>query len=135
MSETRADGWVYGRTEFMETELLTAADTLQRLDELSSLLIGVVEQGASIGFTLPLGGAEAGEYWRKVAGEVDAGNKVLVIARDEQGDLLGSAQLAKESRANGRQRFRSASRQRATTKWSTPALPPSISMPTFTSIT
>jgi ribosomal protein S18 acetylase RimI-like enzyme len=88
----------------MKTELLTAADTLNRLDELASLLIEAVEQGASIGFTLPLGRAEAGDYWKKIAGEVAAGNKALVVAWDEQGELLGSAQLARESRANGRHR-------------------------------
>jgi GNAT superfamily N-acetyltransferase len=88
----------------MKTELLTATATLEWLDELASLLIEAVEQGASIGFTLPLERAEARDYWRKVALEVGAGNRVLVLSRDEQGVLLGSAQLAKESRANGRHR-------------------------------
>ena len=88
----------------METKLLTEADIHYRLGELVALLIDTVEHGASIGFTLPLAKSEAENYWRKVAGEVGAGNKIFVAAFDEGGGLTGCAQLAKESRTNGRHR-------------------------------
>jgi ribosomal protein S18 acetylase RimI-like enzyme len=88
----------------MRIERLSATGTLRGLAELSSLLIDVVEHGASIGFTLPLSGEEVQSYWQKVAGDVAAGNKELLAAVDDRGAVLGSAQLALESRANGRHR-------------------------------
>lgn len=88
----------------MKTTLLTEADIHGRIEELTALLIDTVEHGASIGFTLPLARDEAGNYWRKVAGEVGAGSKIFVAALDDGGGLAGGAQLAKEMRANGRHR-------------------------------
>ncbi|HET7536287.1 MAG TPA: GNAT family N-acetyltransferase [Candidatus Didemnitutus sp.] len=43
-------------------------------------------------------------YWQRVAGDVAAGNKELLVAVDDRGQVLGSAQLALESKANGRHR-------------------------------
>ena len=88
----------------MEITSLTETEILGRLGELTALLSDTVQHGASIGFTLPLAGNEAEGYWRKVAGEVSAGQKIVVAARDESGGLVGTAQLAKESRPNGRHR-------------------------------
>ena len=88
----------------MKIKKISAAETLRRLDELTTLLIDAVEHGASVGFTLPLEDAEAGNYWRKVAGEIEAGGKLLIVALDESDRAIGAAQLAKESRANGRHR-------------------------------
>jgi GNAT superfamily N-acetyltransferase len=72
--------------------------------EFHALLRDAVVHGASIGFTQPLVEAEVAEYWRKVGAEVAAGLKLLLAARDEAGRLLGSGQLALESRSNGRHR-------------------------------
>jgi len=88
----------------MEINLLTETEILDRLDEFTTLLSDTVAHGASIGFTLPLPRIEAENYWRKVAGEVGAGIKIVVATVDESGRLVGSAQLAKESRPNGRHR-------------------------------
>lgn len=72
--------------------------------EFESLLVDAVTNGASIGFMLPLEPEEAVAYWRRVAAEVSSGSKVLVAALGADGTLLGSGQLALESRANGRHR-------------------------------
>jgi ribosomal protein S18 acetylase RimI-like enzyme len=72
--------------------------------ELAALLRGVVENGASIGFTLPLRDVEVTDYWSGVWAEVAAGRKILLAALDEDDRIMGSAQLALESRANGRHR-------------------------------
>ncbi len=88
----------------MRIERLSATGTLRGLAELSALLIDVVEHGASIGFTLPISSEEVQSYWQKVAGDVAAGHKELLVAVDDRGAVLGSAQLALESRANGRHR-------------------------------
>jgi ribosomal protein S18 acetylase RimI-like enzyme len=68
------------------------------------LLTACVEGGASIGFLAPLARAEADAYWRKIAGDLSGGHRVLLVARDATGMIAGSAQLALETRANGRHR-------------------------------
>lgn len=58
------------------------------LEELSSLLIRVVEDGASVGFLAPVGEDEAKEYWTSV---IEPG-VILFIARIS-GELVGTVQL------------------------------------------
>ncbi len=72
-----------------------------RRDELGALLRDAVEHGASLGFMLPLPEAEVRDYWTGVAAQVAAGSKVVLIAEDAGGALVGSAQLGLEGRANG----------------------------------
>jgi ribosomal protein S18 acetylase RimI-like enzyme len=67
--------------------------------QLTDLLVTVVDDGASIGFLPPLGRAEADEYWRGVLGP----HRVLLLAEDD-GRIVGSAQLFLEPRPNGRHR-------------------------------
>lgn len=88
----------------MQITLLTKTETLRRLDELASLLADAVRHGASIGYTRPLDASEVRAYWRNVAADVAAGCKVLLAACDERGRLMGSGQLALETRTNGRHR-------------------------------
>jgi Acetyltransferases len=74
-------------------------------DALVELLMACVEGGASIGFLAPLARAEAEEYWRKVAAELSAGNRMLLVAREpETRRIVGAAQLVGETKANGRHR-------------------------------
>jgi ribosomal protein S18 acetylase RimI-like enzyme len=67
--------------------------------QLADVLIAVVDDGASIGFLPPLARAEAGAYWHGVLGP----HRVLLLAEDE-GRIVGSAQLFLEPRPNGRHR-------------------------------
>jgi acetyltransferase len=60
--------------------------------------------GASVGFVLPLADDEVESYWRKMCADVAAGQRLLLIASDEAGRLIGSAQLVLEPRADGRHR-------------------------------
>jgi acetyltransferase len=83
---------------------VSSAELARDLAEFAALLRDAVEHGASIGFTLPLADAEVAEYWRKVGTDVAAGHKLLFAARDQAGRLVGSGQLALESRSNGRHR-------------------------------
>lgn len=83
---------------------VTAADLTEQAADFAALLRDAVEHGASVGFTLPLTDAEVTDYWRKVAADVAAGNKLLWAARDDGGRVVGSVQLALETRANGRHR-------------------------------
>jgi acetyltransferase len=71
---------------------------------LVALLEDAVEAGASIGFVPPLGPTEARDYWGAVVEAVREGARVLLVARDPGGAVIGSAQLGLEMRANGRHR-------------------------------
>ncbi len=71
---------------------------------LQALLRSCVEQGASIGFMLPLEEGELVAYWDKVLADAAQGGRVILVAHDPAGGIVGSVQLALETRRNGRHR-------------------------------
>lgn len=75
------------------------------LAQLIALLTACVHGGASMGFLAPLPPRDAEDYWTKIVAEHARGTRLLLVARDPAtGHLVGSAQLAYESRPNGRHR-------------------------------
>ncbi|MDB6115664.1 MAG: GCN5-related N-acetyltransferase [Lacunisphaera sp.] len=88
----------------MHLELISPATLGERAPEFIALLRDAIEQGASLGFTLPVTDPELRDYWRKVGAELLEQRRLLLAAFDANGGLIGSAQLALESRANGRHR-------------------------------
>lgn len=76
-------GWTLGR--------VLALDNRQ-IDGLSDLLIDCVDGGASVGFMGPLARDRAFAFWRRVAANVAAGDRALLVAEDEAG-VCGSVQL------------------------------------------
>lgn len=74
--------------------------SVRRLDTLTSrefgglcdVLIDCVEGGASVSFMHPMTLSKAAEFWREVAASIQRGERVLVIAEDEQGSIIGTAQ-------------------------------------------
>ena len=60
---------------------------------LSRLLIACVDAGASVSFMHPLDDERAQAFWRGVADGVDRFERVLLVAEDEGGRLLGTVQL------------------------------------------
>jgi ribosomal protein S18 acetylase RimI-like enzyme len=62
------------------------------IEGLTDLLLDCVESGASVGFMLPLERARARGFWEGVAREVEAGHRVLLVARDDVG-ICGTVQL------------------------------------------
>lgn len=60
---------------------------------LADVLIDCVEGGASVSFMLPLGRDKAEAFWRGVAEGVTRGERVLLIAEDARGQVLGTVQL------------------------------------------
>jgi GNAT superfamily N-acetyltransferase len=62
------------------------------VDALSDLLIDCVEGGASVSFMLPLTRDRATAFWRRVAEEVTAGRRALLVAEDAHG-VCGTVQL------------------------------------------
>jgi GNAT superfamily N-acetyltransferase len=59
---------------------------------LSELLIDCVEGGASVSFMLPFTRERADAFWRKVAVDVTAGARALLVAEDDAG-ICGTVQL------------------------------------------
>jgi GNAT superfamily N-acetyltransferase len=64
----------------------------RELQGLSDVLIDCVEGGASVNFMWPMTRAKAETYWRGVAESLARGERSLVIAEDERGETLGTAQ-------------------------------------------
>ena len=87
----------------MEIYSLNAVEARVALPKLFALLKDSVDTGASIGFILPLSEEEGMAYWNKRIAALEAGESVLLIAEIE-GQIVGTGQLAIESRANGRHR-------------------------------
>lgn len=63
------------------------------VDALADILIDCVEGGASVGFMLPLPRAKALAFWQGVAGGVARGERVLLVAEDTAGRIVGTVQL------------------------------------------
>ena len=64
-----------------------------RLDGLADVLIDCVDGGASVSFMHPLTRDRALAFWRRVADEVAAGERALLVAEDARG-VCGTVQLA-----------------------------------------
>jgi GNAT superfamily N-acetyltransferase len=60
---------------------------------LVEVLIDCVEGGASVSFMLPLSRDKAGAYWQGVAQSAARGERVVLVAVDGLGNILGSVQL------------------------------------------
>jgi len=59
---------------------------------LCDVLIDCVEGGASVNFMWPMTREKAEYYWRKVADSLARGERALVIAEDDGGEIMGTAQ-------------------------------------------
>ena len=69
------------------------------IEGLADVLIDCVEGGASVSFMHPLPRSRALEFWRRVAREVTAGERALVVAEDAFG-VCGTVQLVLEQPEN-----------------------------------
>lgn len=72
---------------------LTIDEAAERLAALADLLIDCVAGGASIGFLLPLSQEKALGYWRGVISGITGNERVLLIAEDDVGTVVGTVQL------------------------------------------
>jgi ribosomal protein S18 acetylase RimI-like enzyme len=74
-------------------EQLSPEQVSLQVGDLIGLLQDGVESGASISFLPPLSDVSASLYWRRVAADILAGERLLITARVD-GSLAGSVQLA-----------------------------------------
>jgi len=84
----------------MLIEQLTAETLSAELHGLCALLEDCVEGGSSIGFLWPMADGEAAAYWRSTTAAISDGSKILLVARDDDGAIVGSGQLDLATRAN-----------------------------------
>lgn len=63
------------------------------VEALADVLIDCVEGGASVSFMLPLSREKAVSFWRSVADGVARHERVLLIAEDGAGQIVGTVQL------------------------------------------
>ncbi|MGA0612023.1 GNAT family N-acetyltransferase [Caldimonas sp. KR1-144] len=63
------------------------------IEPLADLLIDCVEGGASVSFMWPLARDKALAFWRGVADGVARGERVLLVAEDGDGRIVGTVQL------------------------------------------
>ena len=83
---------------------LTAAEARDAVGDLTRILQDAVASGVSLGFRTPLEESAVRRYWQGAIAQVEAGARVLLVARAEEGALLGSAQLRLETTPNARHR-------------------------------
>ncbi len=60
---------------------------------LAEVLIDCVEGGASVSFMAPLARPQALAFWRDVAAGVERGERLLLVAADAAGRIMGTVQL------------------------------------------
>jgi ribosomal protein S18 acetylase RimI-like enzyme len=70
-----------------------AAQQGQLAGELADVLLDCVEQGASVSFMWPLAREKALDFWRGVLQGVAREERILLIARDAAGGMVGTVQL------------------------------------------
>jgi GNAT superfamily N-acetyltransferase len=78
-----------------------SAFTVRQLETLSSrefgglceVLIDCIAGGASVSFMHPMTMAKAAEFWREVAASMARGERALLVAEDEHGAVMGTAQV------------------------------------------
>lgn len=72
---------------------LGAAQAAACAEALAELLLDCVEGGASVSFMLPLPREKAVAFWLGVAGGVARGERVLLVAENVEGRIVGTVQL------------------------------------------
>ena len=81
------------KTHVHNVERVEPQDAADVLPVLTDILLDCVEGGASVSFLAPLSREKAQGYWRGVLAAMTAGERILLLARDEQGQIRGTVQV------------------------------------------
>jgi GNAT superfamily N-acetyltransferase len=93
-----------GAADLSTIERLDGAGAANAIEELATLLVDAVDGGASVNFVWPFGLDEARAFFTKVTAAVQAGTRVLLVARGDGGRIVGSVQLDCATPPNQRHR-------------------------------
>ncbi|KVF77364.1 acetyltransferase [Burkholderia sp. FL-7-2-10-S1-D7] len=80
-------------TEPMTVRRVDAIEAHACIDALADVLIDCVEGGASVGFMLPVERSTVVAFWTRVAAGVAGGERILLIAEDVAGRIVGTVQV------------------------------------------
>ena len=69
-------------------------------EALSDVLIDCVEGGASVSFMRPMTRDKARRFWHGVAEGVESGQRIVVVAEDVDGAIVGTAQVVNAESEN-----------------------------------
>lgn len=73
--------------------LLSAASLASRIDELAEVLVDCVQGGASVSFMLPFSHDDAREFWHGVAQSAAREERIVFVAENDAGRIVGTVQL------------------------------------------
>lgn len=79
--------------EDMTVRRIGANEAAACIEALADVLIDCVEGGASVSFMLPLSREKAVAFWRGVADDVARHERVLLVAEDREGQIVGTVQM------------------------------------------
>jgi GNAT superfamily N-acetyltransferase len=65
----------------------------REIDGLSDVLIDCVEGGASVSFMLPMTRAKAETFWHSMSASLARGERMVLVAEDAAGDIVGTVQV------------------------------------------
>ena len=82
-----------GMTDSYRVRRLGADEAVRCIEPLAEVLLDCVEGGASVSFMWPLPRERALGFWRGVAEGVARGERVLLVAEEPGGSIVGTAQL------------------------------------------
>ena len=80
-------------TEDIKVRRIGANEAGACVEALADVLIDCVEGGASVSFMLPLPREKAVAFWRGVADGVARNERVLLVAEDHEGQIVGTVQM------------------------------------------
>ncbi|MFZ6875282.1 GNAT family N-acetyltransferase [Undibacterium sp. Di27W] len=80
-------------SEQVHIQILDAAAAQASVEALADVLADCVASGASVSFMWPLPRARALQFWQGVADGVACRERILLVARDDNGEILGTVQL------------------------------------------
>ena len=72
---------------------LTGAEAHEHCGALAEVLIACVHSGASVSFMAPLAREKAESFWNGVADSVARRERILVVAKEPDGRIVGTAQV------------------------------------------
>ena len=81
------------KTDVARVERVEPADTADVLPVLADILIDCVAGGASVSFMWPLSRDKALAFWRGVLESAARGERIVLVARDDDGAIAGTVQV------------------------------------------
>ncbi|MFZ6779364.1 GNAT family N-acetyltransferase [Undibacterium sp. Ji83W] len=80
-------------SEQVHIQILDAAEAQANVAALADVLTDCVAGGASVSFMWPLPRERALQFWQGVADGVAREERILLVARDDNGEIIGTVQL------------------------------------------